>query len=250
MKPAWRGVLTGVVAYLLFLVVSAPAAKVLPWLQPRMPDVQFSVVDGSLWSGRALTVQAAPVQLNDVSWSLRPLALLTGRLEFAVDAELRGREVEGRAGRALFGQPYLAAVQGRVAASDLLRWSGQRQQVKLAGDLAFDLERVVWAAQAGVPAIAGTLVWSPAQVLAPLELSLGRAELVTRIEEAASRGELQASGGALRVTADVVMNPDGKYSLDARIQQQGDAPPAVTEFLSTFADYQNGTYRLEWSDSI
>jgi general secretion pathway protein N len=248
MKPLWRGVLAGVAAYLLFILVTAPAAKFLPYLQARLHGVQLSGVDGSLWSGRALLVQAPPVQLNDVSWSLRPLALLTGQFEFAVEGELRGNRVQARAGSSLLGRPFLTDVKGRVTAADLLHWLGQRQ-VKLAGDLDFDIEEVAFA-ESGVPALAGTVVWSPARVLAPLELALGKAQLATRIEDTASRGKLETSGGALLVQADVEMAADGKYKLDALVQQKGDVPQAVTQFLSTFAEYSNGSYRFEWSDSI
>ena len=54
----------------------------------------------------------------------------------------------------------------------------------------------------------------------------------------------------LLVDADVELKPDGAYRLDAQIQQKGDVPDAVAQFLSTFAEYRSGSYRLDWSDSL
>ena len=101
-----------------------------------------------------------------------------------------------------------------------------------------------------MPAVTGAATWTPARVSAPLEVALGSAQLDTVAEQGVTRGKLKASGGALLVDADVELNPDGVYRLDAQIQQKGDVPEAVTQFLSTFAEYKNGSYRLEWSDSL
>ena len=119
-------------------------------------------------------------------------------------------------------KPGLCGNLKTMALPDLLQWLGQRQ-VKLAGDVDFDIEEVTWA-ESDVPALAGMAVWSPAQVLAPVELALGKAQLLTRIEDGASRGKLETSGGVLQVQANVEMTADGKYKLDALLQQKGDVP--------------------------
>ena len=84
----------------------------------------------------------------------------------------------------------------------------------------------------------------------PLEVVLGSAQLDTVAEQGVTRGKLKTSGGALLVDADVELQPTGVYRLDAQIRQKGEVPEAVAQFLSTFADYNNGSYRLEWSDSL
>ncbi len=248
MKPLWRGVLVGTAAYLLFMVVNAPAAKLLPMLQSRLEGVSLAGVEGRLWSGKAALVDASPVRLQDARWRFRPFALILGDLEFAVEGRLGGESVKARVGSSLFGQYYLSGVEGRISASDLMYWL-DLTRVKLDGQLDFDIAEVEWP-ESGFPAVSGTIVWSPARVAAPIELALGKARLETRIEDAMTRGTLEASGGTLLVQAEVAMEADGAYRLDADIQQKGDVPQAVEKFLSTFADYKNGTYRLEWSDTL
>ena len=248
MKP-WQAVLTGVAAYVVFLLATAPAAKLLPLVQPRLGGVQLAGVDGTLWSGSAALVTANPVQLQDVQWRLRPLLLLLGRAEVALEASWQGRPAAALAGKALFGGSYLADVSATLPAPDVLRWLEVRQ-VSVEGNLALDLARLEWPADGALPAITGAASWTPARVSAPVEVALGSAQLDTVAEQGVTRGKLKTSGGALLVDADVELQPTGVYRLDAQIRQKGEVPEAVAQFLSTFADYNNGSYRLEWSDSL
>ena len=247
MKSYWRGLLIGVTAYLLFMVVGAPAAKVLSWVQPD--GVHIAGVEGSLWSGQAALVSVAPVQLESLRWQFRPFALLVGQLGYALQADLQGNPVQADVGSSFLGTPRVSDVRGRIAAADLLRMLGVPQHVGLAGDLEFDISKVVWA-DSGYPALQGVVTWSPARIVTPVQLELGKAQLDTWIEDGITRGKLETQGGTLLVEADVELQASGAYRLDARLQQKGDMPPAVGQFLSSFAEYSNGTYRLEWSDSI
>ena len=65
-----------------------------------------------------------------------------------------------------------------------------------------------------------------------------------------NRLAIPEKGGALLVQAEVELKPDGAYRFDADIQQKGDLPPAVEKFLSAFAEYKDGSYRLEWADKL
>jgi hypothetical protein len=118
MKPLWQGVLLGVVAYLFFVVATAPAVKILSFVQPE--GIRFAGTAGSVWSVSAALVAVSPVQLTDVRWSFRPFSLFVGQLEFAVEGQLQGQRVEAHAGSSLLGKPYVSDVRGRVAANDLL----------------------------------------------------------------------------------------------------------------------------------
>ena len=249
MNKPWRLALFGVAAFVLFLVLTAPASKLLPLLQPQLPGVQFSGISGSLWSGRAQLVQAGGVPLNDVRWHWRPLALFTGALEVGVEAQLSRQPLHAHAGLGLFSGAYAADVTGSMAASDLLFLSGMHL-AELSGQVDFDLDRVTGLG-GGMPAVAGVVSWTPARVLAPLQLDLGKAQLETQIDAGVTHGRLVASGGVLGVNGDVTLNPDGSYSLVGDVSKQGGVPQAVDKFLDTFAEpVAGGGYRLQWSDRI
>ena len=249
MKAGWKFLLVGVAAYVLFLFVTAPAAKLLPYFQPQMQGVRIAGVSGTLWSGSALQVSLPPVKLVSVDWQFEPLALLLGSVAFQLDGQLSGQPFSARAGRGLFAGPFLSDVTGSVPAVDLMYWVGVRM-VELDGQLEFDLDEVEFS-PGSMPAVAGRLLWKPAMVLSPIELNLGLAELTTAIEsDGITRGQLVANGGALTTRGEVTLQPDGKYQLVGDVKKSGAVPQAVDKFLTTFAEFGNGSYRLEWSDQI
>ena len=126
MKPLWRGTLLGLVAYLLFMVTSAPAAKILSYVQPQ--GIHLSGIEGSLWSGHAALVTVSPLQLTDARWSFRLFPLFIGQLEFSVAGQLQGQRVEAYVGSSFLGNPYVSDVRGRVAAKHL---PGDRKSTRL-----------------------------------------------------------------------------------------------------------------------
>jgi general secretion pathway protein N len=245
----WQGITLGVIAYLVLLVATAPAARVLPLLRPVLPGVQLSGIDGTVWSGSAVQAVAGNVQLQQLQWKFRPFALLAGTTEIKVRGKLQGRNLRARVGQRWFGHRYLSDVQGAVPAQHVLDWA-RAKQVNVQGHLEFELEDVRWS-EARLPAVAGVVTWSPASVVAPVELAFGTARLETGMGEGGgSRGKLTSSGGNLLVEADVEADPGGDYRLNAQIRQQGDVPQAVANFLSTFTEDRNGSYHFEWSGSL
>lgn len=249
MKSSLKLVSIAVGAYILFLVMTVPAARFLPYFQSQLGDVQLAGISGSLWSGQAVQMSVPPLQLTRVNWDFQPLTLLLGAVEFQLDGQLDGRAVSASAGRSLLSGAYLTDVSGSVAAANLMSWMGL-SMLKLDGRLDFSLDEVEFSA-GRVPAVAGQLVWKPALVQAPIELNLGLAELTTTIEsDAVTTGQLVATGGALTLQGVVTLQPDGQYQLTGDIKKSGAVPAAVDTFLSTFAESRNGSYRLEWSDQI
>jgi len=243
----WRSVATGVVAWLVFLVVTIPADRALA-LAPSIPDVAVSSVQGTLWRGQAGSVVVKGVLLNDVSWRFSFLSILTGRVEFDLQAGLNGKPFHALVGRTFTGANYLADVQASLQATDVLYRLGIKQ-VSVGGELVINLDDVRLT-PSGIPMFSGEASWLPARVEAPLVLSLGTVTLTTQHDSSVTQGNLVAAGGVLQVQADVVLEAGGDYRLNAAIKQNGTVPQAVTKFLSTFAEYDNGQYRLEWSDNL
>lgn len=249
MKAGLKLLPLGIAAYCLFLLLTAPAAKLIPYFQSQLQPASLAGISGSLWSGKALQASVPPLQLNDVHWRFRPLSLLLGAVEFGIDGQLEGRPVSAVVGHSLFSGSYLADVEGSAAAMDLLYWAGLGG-VELTGQLEFALDDVEFSG-AAVPAVAGKLVWKPAMVNQPLALNLGLAELTTTIESGGvTAGQLIANGGALGVQGTVSLQPDGRYQLLGDVKKTGAVPQAVDKFLATFAEFSNGSYRLEWSDQL
>ena len=100
MKP-WKWIATGtvgVVLYLLFLIVSAPADFLADYAAPLTRNaVVLQQAHGSLWRGRAELVipGAGPQALGQLGWRLYPLRLFGGTL--AADMTFAGNDIDARA---------------------------------------------------------------------------------------------------------------------------------------------------------
>ncbi|GAA0343580.1 hypothetical protein GCM10009092_05220 [Bowmanella denitrificans] len=79
-------------AYLLLLIASLPAAQVVPRL-PLPPQLQIQGLQGSIWNGRAAIVQYQGLPVRQLHWQVNPWALLTGKLSLALNAG-NSRDVE------------------------------------------------------------------------------------------------------------------------------------------------------------
>lgn len=240
-------VAAGVVTWLVFLVATIPADRVLAYAPP-IPGLGIGSVQGTLWSGQASHVVAKRVQLDNVRWRFRPLSMIVGRFEFGLEGKLAGKPQRALAGKEFFGSPYLDDVQVSIPAAEVLYRMGVNK-ISVGGQLLLDLDDVRFS-PTGIPMFSGQVQWAPAEVEAPLVLSLGTATMTTQNNGDVTVGDLVANGGVLQVQAEVALEAGGAYRLDATIRENGEAPQAVTKFLTTFAEYENGSYRLEWSDNL
>ena len=79
-----RLVITGILVFLLVLVVTFPATVAYRWLAPA--ELQLSGIEGSLWSGSAAQAMAGGAYFTDVTWRLNPQSLIAGRLAYSATA--------------------------------------------------------------------------------------------------------------------------------------------------------------------
>ena len=94
MPAARRLIIAGLATFLAGLVILFPARVAINAVE--VPGVSIAGVSGSVWNGVAQDVNANGVYIRDVSWQLRPLALLIGRVDADVEANLAGGFVETR----------------------------------------------------------------------------------------------------------------------------------------------------------
>lgn len=248
MKPPWRSLLLGVVAYALFLLLNTPAPWLLRQVDAQRAEVRAAGVQGTLWSGSAARLQLRGIPLTGLHWRWRPGALLAGRIEFALDGRFEGEHLRARAGRSLWGRFYLAEVKGRLDPQALVvRFS--RAPLELGGRLALDLRRVRFA-DTGPPLVEGRIDWPQAVVIAPLALDLGRASLVLAPAEGKTHARLQADGGQLAVDGELSLDPAGDYALNTTLRALGPLPDAVARLLQTLAEYRDGAYHLRLSGHL
>ncbi len=76
-KVSW--ILGGIVAFLLFAIANMPAVQVIG--RVNLPsNVSLSGISGTLFNGKAQTVVANGLPINNVKWQLNPLYIFLGKI--------------------------------------------------------------------------------------------------------------------------------------------------------------------------
>lgn len=209
LRRASRYALFALLAYLLFLLATLPAAHAYAMLKERIAPVQFHGVEGTLWSGSAALVVSGARQFQQVSWQFHPWALLLGHAEAAVTFDEGGRHTRAVAGRTLAGGIYLHDVTTRLPAT-ALEGMFSIDGTGLDGAVDIHLAEVTFAGKK-LAAVHGSLTWNNAGLVSP-KTALGAFVMTLETSGEEIKGVLKDNPGSpLRAEGVLRLKPDGSY---------------------------------------
>lgn len=245
--PSRRRTLAALALWLVFLLMTLPAQHLVGWFGG--PRIAAQGVDGTLWKGRAEHMAFDGVGFGPLLWQLRPLALLSGRLEFQCFVQSGRGGGELRFGRSIFGATFAREVRLTLPAADLGRQL-RLPLVRLEGDFQIDLDELR-AAAGGVESVRGRVAWQGARVLQPDPLPLGTLTLQLDTRDGRIGGVLGDEGGPLELSGELSVETDRSYRLDALLKARAEAPPQLRQALGLLgAPDAQGRYRLRYSGSL
>ncbi len=215
-KPVIKYVALGLVAYIAFLVASFPAGQALNLVRDQLKGIYIQNVSGTVWRGRIAKLQLQDQLFEQVSWRVRPLSLLTGRLRLEVSFDGVGRGGRGVVGLGADGSVTLEQFQGRIALMDIDHLLGIAP-VQLGGLLEVDLNELELLGRQVVVAD-GTVHWRGAEATAPMAMQLGDFKVVLTTDEAGSiKGVVEDEGGAIVLDGTVTLDQSGSYQFRGHI---------------------------------
>jgi len=230
----WKGwlALAGTL-YLFFLVWMIPAGLGWAWWasRPGSKAERVTMVDlhGPWSSGNCALLRLGPLQFEHLSWQIRPLALLRGRLEFALAAALPDS-----------GQvtAILALSRHDLELRDL-QWLGPAAPLgltllpgtNLTGTLAGKNLHLRLAK--GLPVEAeGLLTWQGAGLALTTPVAVGDLALQMQTGAQGITANLKDRSGPLRLEVQAILKADGAYELNGEIAPRGAVPPELATMLS------------------
>ncbi len=250
LRRALPHTLLALVTYGVFLAATVPAARVYALVHERLGAIQPARVEGSAWSGRAPGLRLGAAPLGDLSWSLSPLDLLTGRLDFDFALAGEGLQADGRLGLSWKGTPQeVQRLSGRIAAEHLTRLAGLAG-VELRGTLAFELDQITLD-QGRVTGATGRLRWDGAALNRPLSAALGTLEATLENQDGRVVARIADRDGPVGVDGTIVLDPDGRYQLRAALTPTERADPQLAQALAMLGrkDAQ-GTIQVVYSGAL
>ncbi len=236
----------GLATYLVFALVSFPARVAVAWFGPE--GVTLGGVQGTLWRGSAAFGAVAGMPVSDLTWDLKPLGLVVGRLGADITTRLADGFVEGS----------VTATPSRLVLTDLRgtsRLGAFGELLPLGGVdglLTWQLERLELAQQWPVRAIGRLRVASLSAVPFGID-NLGDYQLDFADQAAGSgvAGAVKDTGGPLAVQGSLTLTPDRGYSIAGRVSARPSASAALTNGLSLLGSpAPDGSHEFGFSGTL
>jgi general secretion pathway protein N len=231
-RGTWLAIAGGT-AFIVAVIAGAPAALL---AQPLAgAGVATRALRGTLWRGEAQGVGALGIRVDRLRWTLRPAALVTGRL--AADVEARLPDDGFAEGRVTVGAGRLVLADF-TGAAPLAALGPATAALGGSGDVRLRFERVEWR-DGWLAALVGTVE------AANVDTTFGAVPggsgpgggFAARFEapEVAPgdpvTGAVTDTGGPLELAATLTLTPPGSYRIDGTARARPGAPPDLASGL-------------------
>jgi general secretion pathway protein N len=219
-----RLILAGVVTLLVGLIITFPARVAYQWFGPG--GLKLSGIAGSIWRGSAKQGSASGIYLTDIRWSFRPLALLRGRLGYAISSNPASGFLDANVAIGV-GGVNMSDVNGAISLAAL----GDALPLKgIEGDVSLRFDKLVirdgWTVGAiGTVDIANLV----SRYLSPSVLGDYRAEFQSADEGILA--SVEAVSGVLELAGTITLTADRSYALIGQVAAKPSAPPAIRQQL-------------------
>ena len=221
------------IVVLIGLVVVAAVVYKLParWVSERIaiPGVDIDGVAGSVWHGQVTRLSVNDNPVAPVRWTLRPSALLRGRL--AADIELFPQGGQIRATVITAGNDRIAAEPLSVR-GPLQHIAGGTSLGPILGTIDAEFSSIELASGAIVAAVGEAEIQNlqyPAN--APYGLGDYRLSCNDTDGEPVTCALRDAGRGPLELDAELTLGPASAYALRGRVRARSDAPAALRQGL-------------------
>jgi len=243
-------ILTGIIAYFIFLIATVPAAPVLRMFEDSLPVI-INNVSGTLWHGQSSAVETdQDITLKNVQWSFLPWHLLLANAVIDVNAELNGNPMNTR---------LSTGINGNLAVNDLnMKLDAVDIEPLIAlpiGELSGEFHLRINSAyikQGEVPRIDGTINWRQATITVAETADLGNVSiLVNEDDQSPLTARISNKGGHVSLNGNLTTTAQGDYSLQLSMKPNASASSNLSSSLAMFARKQrNGEFLLNNKGSL
>lgn len=234
MKNTVALVSLGLLAFLIFLLITAPATLLTRPLSERTP-VRLDQVAGSIWQGEARDTRIMGVPIGVVAWDIHAWKLLSGKLAVTL-------QIGGQSGAKLSGLVDVSLqLPGKLVINDskLLadaEWVAVQAALPMVpkGQVQLDIQH--FSAQGPtLPEIDAELKWLQAGVTYPNVLELGEYQIKLKHEpaEQAERivGQITDIDSLLHIKGNGSLDQQWRYQVNVNVSAESYAPAEITQML-------------------
>jgi general secretion pathway protein N len=213
----------GLLVYVIALIIHFPAQRAYAhWQASEHASRDFALagISGSVWSGRADEAVIRGQRLQDLEWTLRPWALLSGQVGVDWRFQVNDGYGQGATRLGLDGSVRFASLEGKLPATQLASLA-RAAAVRPSGEVNFNLNDVYWDGQQ-LRSAQGRIVWNGAGINLFKPLTLGDLAVQLDTKDDAVQGVLSDGGGPLSAEGLLTLSANGAYQFSGRFAARND----------------------------
>jgi general secretion pathway protein N len=241
----WRLAALGIGAYLLILVATFPAARVSGMFLDQDADLSLKRVSGSVFSGQAAQLVFQGLDLGEVRWQFRPIALLLGRIDYRIELMSPSNQGSLSVGKTLTGRTHVHDVDIELLPGRLVNHYSPKP-VDTSGTVHLVFETFNPGADYSGE-VNGRLEWRDAVVLEPVNLVLGQLALDVVTDSGELIGVL-TEGGELGASGELALSPVYAWRVELLLRPGNNISADTLDMLEQSAQrLPNGDYSFDMS---
>ncbi len=244
----FRYALLGLGAFLLFLLVLAPATLITDRIGARFPGFTVQTVAGTLTQGIMHGLQWRGTRIEKLSWNWQPLGLATGRLGFRLEVADPQIKLTGYAAMGWDRQWRFQEVTGSTPLDALYALAGQ-PKLPLQGMVEWHLRELRLNAAGRPTALNGLIHLLNVRTTLSQPLALG--DVVIEASPTAVdgiQGQVQDRNGPLALQGTFSLLPDGRYRFNGQVAVRDAGNPSLRQTLALLGPPDsNGRWPLDLS---
>ena len=234
MKNSLKLLCLGLLAFLIFLLITAPAPLLTKPLS-KHSSVKFEQVAGSLWKGQAKQVHIEGIPIGAVAWDIHLTKLFAGQL--AVTLLLGGTnnsDLNGNIELSLRLPGELVIEQSHLQAT--AEWVVVQAELPIVpkGHVTLDIDQL-YLQDKKLPKVNAKLRWLNAGVTYPNTYELGAYHVSLNHEPAEQPkkivGKIHDIDSPLHVVGSLNIDNQGRYNLDVNVSAESYAPADISQVL-------------------
>lgn len=250
MKRNLKLLLLGLAGFVFFMLMTFPADYAYQLIQKRIRVLSLSNLDGTLWDGSAGSVSYQSSPLGSLKWSVHPHDILRGHIETDFSLVSEHVNTTGTAGREIFGTAYTKNLNGYLPASLF----GEHLGIKSfspTGKLHFAMQRMEFSPKGRLESAKGTILWEQAGISAPAQAVLGNLNIEVSTKKEGIVFNISDENSPIKVTADLLVCPDGKYELNGKLVPTPAAQTGLSKSLAMLGKPdKSGAIKIKYSGRL
>lgn len=239
-------IISGIIAYLVFLIAFIPAAPALALVQNYVPTLGIQGISGSLWNGKAAAIIInRQHQLDNTHWQLNGWRLFLGELSLDISSHYQQQPLSGALSLKASGKISARDVKASLSAATLAQLA-QIPLAELSGDISLQLEQLEWQA-AAVPHATGIVRWHNAAVTVAETAQLGDVTITLSENDSSPLiAQLSNQGGQIKLEGGVNVSEDGVYKAQLTMLPNASANANIRNSLTMLGKAKpDGSYQLD-----